>query len=492
MQHRRIRFVEPMTRPGRPFNAFIRRWPLMGPITLASLLERGGYDVAVYNENISGSLLDNAAALADVAAADVVGISIMTPTARRGYLLAERLRQSKPRPLIVFGGVHATFCPEEARAHGDLVVCGEGESVIDAIAGGELRSGIVHGPPVEDLDALPPLNHTLMRDFERLLNDDRRRDLYELPIVASRGCPYNCQYCTVTRMFGRRVRRQSVDKVLADIRHHVGHGFRRFFFYDDNFTSDREWARQLCARLAPLGVQFNAQTRADFHWLDASRRRCDDALLSSMEAAGGRILYIGYETVDDDTARAWHKGYRGRGPLDQRLLEDSRILHAHGFWIHGMFVMGPQHTAQTASQIIAFARRSRLETLQISILTPFPGTPLMEEMRPHLLLNRFPEDWDYYDGTHCVYSHARLGVAALQATVLNAHRRFYGWGGWSLRRLQALTRQQASLWQKLRDIWENAQMARATLKSWKREMAAYLETVRARAPQWAGQALVLE
>jgi hypothetical protein len=200
-----------------------------------------------------------------------------------------------------------------------------------------------------------------------------------------------------------------------------------------------------------------------------------------MRQAGGDVLYIGYETIDESTAKQWHKGYAGRGSLKSRLLEDSRILHGNGFWIHGMFVLGPQHTRRTADQIVAFARRSKLETLQISILTPFPGTPLMEQMRPHLLLDDFPADWDYYDGTHCVYNHSRLGIEGFQKTVLDAHRRFYGWGGWSLRRFRALVAQRTPLMDRLAQLWSQAATARTTLRSWKDETRSFIETIKARA-----------
>jgi len=487
MHRGKVRFIEPRGRPGRPFNAWITRWPLLGPITLASILEQRGYDVAVYNENISGSLLENGPALEDVCSADVIGISIMTPTASRGYALADWIRRERPGARIVFGGVHATFCPEEARQHGDIVVRGEGEVIIERIAAGEIREGIVAGPALSDLDCLPTLNHYLMRDFDRLLARYRPRGWYQLPVMTSRGCPYACSYCTVTQMFGRRVRRQSVRKVYQDICRHVDQGFRHFFFYDDNFTTDRNWTRELLERLIPLKLRFNAQVRADFHWLDRSRRRRDEMLLRGMRAAGGDVLYIGYETIDDETAREWRKGYRGQGTLAARLAEDTRILHDNGFWIHGMFVLGPQHTRATAERIVSFARRCKLETLQISILTPFPGTPLMEQMRAHLLLADYPGDWDYYDGTHCVYNHSRLGIEGFQKTVLEAHRRFYGWAGWSSRRLRALLAQRIPLKERLAQLWANAATARATLRSWREETHSFLETIRARAARLEAQ-----
>lgn len=477
---RKVRFIEPAGRAGRPFNAWISRWPLLGPITLATILKNAGYDAAVYNENICGSVLDDGAAYEDIRSADLVGISIMTPTANRGYAIADRLRRDRPDVRIAMGGVHATFCPQEAARHADIVVRGEGETVIKAIAAGRIAPGVIRAEPLADLDSLPTLDHSLMIGFDRLLARCRRRELYELPIMTSRGCPHACTYCSVTRMFGRKVRRQSVDKVYRDIRSYADRGFRHVFFYDDNLTADRRWARELLGRIRPLGLRFNAQTRVDFHWQNRTRRRPDQELLELMRSAGADVLYIGYETIDESTADAWHKDYRGAGTLEDRLLEDTDILHRHGFWIHGMFIVGPQHGEQTSEQIVRFAQASRLESMQISVLTPFPGTPMFREMSPHLLFRRFPQDWNYYDGAHCVFDHGRMEPDRLQENVLAAHRRFYRRLGWALRQCVALMRQPIPLGEKIAQLISHSRIARKVMREWRKETRSFLELVRSR------------
>jgi radical SAM superfamily enzyme YgiQ (UPF0313 family) len=277
------------------------------------------------------------------------------------------------------------------------------------------------------------------------------------------------------------VRRQSVEKVYGDVCAHLDRGFSFFFFYDDNFTTDRRWTRELLERLGPMNIRFNTQTRVDFHWTDgAARKHYDEAMLRAMHRAGGNVLYIGYETIEDDVANAWCKGYRGAHSLESRLREDTQILHDHGFWIHAMFVMGPQHTARTAGGIVRFARRCAIETMQISVLTPFPGTPLFEEMRPNLIFDDFPADWDYYDGTHCVYSTARMGIPGLQRAILDAHKRFYRRGGWYAHTMRALASRRMPLKDKLLDFWVGIRRSKNIFHKWRLETEAFLEEVRAR------------
>lgn len=469
-----MRFIEPGGRAGRPFNAWITRWPLLGGITLATVLESRGYDAGVYNENISGPLEANEPAKQDLLSADVIGIGIMTATARRGYELARWIKQQAPQITVVLGGVHATMMPNEAAGYADVVVCGEGESVIEAIASGQITSGIIRAEPLMDLDAIPTLNHFLMRDFDKLLESFRKRSLYELPMMTSRGCPHACTYCSVTRMFGRAVRRQSVEKVVRDLEHYAGQGFKQVFFYDDNFITDREWTGKLLERMKPMRMEFKAQARIDFHWLDRERRSRDLAMLGAMHQGGARLLFVGYETLDEATAKGWHKGYRGATSLEARMAEDTRILHDAGLWVHGMFVLGPQHTAATAEHIIDFAKRVRIETLQISILTPFPGTPLLDEMRPNLFFNDFPNDWDFFDGAHCVYDHGLLGLEGTQRAILSAHERFYRACALNPRVLRAqLGPRPMTFIDKLRDMWWGVKASRSIMRNWRSEMVDF-------------------
>jgi len=477
---KKVRFIEPGGRPSSPYGHYVRQWPLMGPVILGTLLQERGHDVKIYNENISGPVLDDQEVMADLCEADVVGISIMTPTASRGYRISQSIRQRSGRPRIVLGGVHATFCPEEALRHADFVVTGEGERVIADIVEGRADPGIVRGQPVMDMDALPTPNHELIHEFSRLWAKAGAKELYRVPLVTSRGCPHNCEYCSVTALFGHRYRCRSAERVIQEIRTLYERGYRGFFFYDDNFTADRRRVRKILDAVRELGIVWNAQARLDFHWVDPrSRRRCDEPLLKAMRRSGGDVLYIGYETIEEETAREWKKGYVGAGTLEQRSAEDTRILHEAGFWIHGMFVLGPEHEESTLERIIGFAKRNRIESIQISALTPFPGTAIYEKMKNRLLFTSFPGDWDLYDGIHALYANTRMGIKRFQEKLLEAHREFYSHTALNLTRLGKFLRGPGSLFQKLRMFWANAGLPGQVLKAWEKETQEFLRRVAA-------------
>jgi anaerobic magnesium-protoporphyrin IX monomethyl ester cyclase len=471
----KVRFIEPRSRRGTVYEALIQEWPLLGPVILGTQLKERGHDVVLYNENVTGPVTDEPALVADLCDADFVGISIMTPTAPRGYDIARAIRALSGRPRIAFGGAHATFQPQEAVRYGDFAVQGEAESIIVDLVEGRVPPGIVRGRPVEDLDALPVPDFDLIYQFPRLYQQRRSKAAYRLPLMTSRGCPHGCLYCSVTAMFGRRVRCRSVEKVIQDVRHFYQKGYRSFFFYDDNFTADRERTRQILEGIRDLDIAWNGQVRLDFHWRDPSRRtESDHELLRLMHSAGGDTLYVGYETIEDETARQWNKGYRGAGALAQRAAEDTRILRRAGFWVHGMFILGPQHDHSTAAAIVDFAARTHMEGMQISALTPFPGTKLFEQANGALLFTSYPDDWDLYDGTHALWANMKMGVAEFQRELLRAHVDFYRRTALHLGRLRKGLEGPGGLSVKVRNILDALRKPKQVLGLWEREMEDYL------------------
>jgi len=219
-------------------------------------------------------------------------------------------------------------------------------------------------------------------------------------------------------------------------------------------------------------------------WEDASRTRVDKDLMRLMRRNGCQSLYIGYETIDEATAKGWHKGYRKSDvSLVERLSTDTRILSENGIWIHGMFVVGPQHKQTPVDGIVQFAARNKVNSIQISCLTPFPGTPLFDEYRPHLLFREFPGDWDFFDGTHCLYTHGQIGIEDFQDVLYDAHQKFYRVGGWNDRSLRMVMARRISPIGKFLELRQTAKLAGQAMRAWRAEIEDYRLKIRDRLAQ---------
>lgn len=154
--------------------------PLLGPVYLGTILKNRGHEVEVYNENIHAPDYANLKA-------DLIGISILTPTAKRGYEIAKRF----PREKVIMGGVHASLLPGEALEHARQVVIGEAEDIIADVVEGRRPEPVVQGRPVKNLDALPNPDFSLIRGY--------RSNPLVVPISTSRGCPFDCSFALSQR-----------------------------------------------------------------------------------------------------------------------------------------------------------------------------------------------------------------------------------------------------------------------------------------------------
>ncbi|MGQ9580988.1 MAG: B12-binding domain-containing radical SAM protein [Armatimonadota bacterium] len=406
---RKVSLIEPKP-PG--YHVYSRiALPRLGLPLMGAMLKQRGIDVAIYCQDFQE--ID----YSDVLSSDLVGISTTTSTAPEGYRIADMVRKAGVR--VVMGGSHVSFLPDEALEHADFCVRGEGEytmmELVEALESGSgyglikglsyrIGDEVRHNPPrelVRDLDALPFPDLSLIRGREKVKIT---------PIATSRGCPYNCNFCSVIKMFGRGYRQRSIDSVIEELRYLSP---EVVFFYDDNFAGNPERAKALIERMLLEGLTpyWTAQVR-----VDVARER---ELLALMKRSNCYILYIGLESVNPATLEEFNK----RQSVDE-VVEAVRIIHEHGIMIHGMFVFGAEHddvaSLRAASE---FALRTGIDTVQFMILTPLPGTAYFEQMeREGRLLTR---EWDLYDGQHVVYQPAQMSPYELQKETFKAMRRFY-------------------------------------------------------------------
>ena len=414
---KKVLFIEP--RAPRPHIFSRLAIPRIGPVLLGTLLQRQGMEVMVIIEEISapeyGSLDFHP---------DLVCISSITSTAPRAYELADFYReQGIP---VVMGGAHPSFVVRESLDHADYVVCGEGDEALPELvaalnSGGDLsavqniaylENETLHQnswrPFFQNLDDLPIPNYDLV------LNWNTRKGRRVVSIATSRGCPFNCRFCAVIKLFGRKYRHKSVDRVMAEIRQN-GVKAQHIFFCDDNFTADRERIKELCQRILQEKIKFewSAQVR-----VEAAK---DEELMDLMARAGCYCVFVGLESINPATLKLYNKSQTVEN------IKDCVVnFHRHGVRVHGMFVFGSEEDHyQVIRDTVKFSRELDLDSLQYLILTPIPGTPVYQELEAQ---NRiFCHDWSHYDGHHAVFQPRKLTPYELQFETIRAMKKFYSW-----------------------------------------------------------------
>lgn len=369
----------------------------------------------------------------EVFSSDLIGLSSITATAPRAYSLIEKIKKKRSTP-VVMGGPHVTFLPEEALMKGaDFVVRGEGEkNFIDLvqairenktswenIPGISFKMGdqIYHNPPSREflpLDNLPWPNLRLIQNWQRMPI---------LPMLTSRGCPFNCTFCSVTKMFGRYYRTRPIDEVIAELEFWLAiKRWRSVFFYDDNFACQPERTKQLFQKIINrrLKIRWTAQVRVDVAQ--------DEELLKLMKMSGGYVLYMGLESINP---RSLEK-YRKKQTVEE-IARAIDLIHKYGMQVHGMFVLGSdEDDRQTIDETVKFARKMKIDTVQFMVLTPLPGTETYFELFSQGRL--LEADWSKYSGHHVVFKPRLLSAYDLQKeAAIKAMKRFYSfWRCWQL------------------------------------------------------------
>ena len=320
--------------------------------------------------------------------ADLVGLSFMTFNAPRAYEIADAFR-SRGTPVIA-GGYHPTFMPEEAKAHADAVCIGEAEAnapqMVADFSAGRLR----------------PFYQNGLADLGRLRAPDRRlvRASAYAPadaVQATRGCSSRCTFCSISSFFGHRFRARPVDQVIEELR-----PLRRLLlFMDDNIAADVGYAKELFARMVPLRKRWFSQCGIGI--------ADDDELLRLAHASGCRGLFIGLESTSDENLMAWRKISNRAGDYSRAIAK----LHARGIGVIAGIVFGDDaDTQETFQHTLEFLHEGRVDALQATILTPFPGTPLFESFeRDGRITDR---DWGHYDFRHVVFEPKNMSADTLR------------------------------------------------------------------------------
>jgi len=324
---------------------------------------------------------------------DLVGITIMTQTAIRGYQIANEFK--KRDKTVVFGGIHATVLPNEAILYGDAVVIGEAENglweqvINDAIAFRLQKFYKLANYPVLDKYVTP------------------RRDLIKTsagkfgiaPIETSRGCPYKCDFCTVPNSFGSKQRHKSIDLIIKDIE---SINEKAIFFLDDNITISKKFAKELFTRMIPLRKTWVGQ--ASINIVN------DKELMKLARRSGCKGLLIGFESMTETGICKYKKTFSSfeENVNAVKKLQDNGIMTMASF-VFGLDDDGPQVFENTYN----FIRKAKPAFLQACALTPYPGTDVFTRMKQE---NRIlTDDWNQFDAKKVIISPKSMTTAELQA-----------------------------------------------------------------------------
>lgn len=341
--------------------------PLALP-TIASLTPNH-YDIRIYDEEIED--------LPSGIIPDIIGITTLAATSRRAFELGDHYRKWGVK--IIYGGPFASFSPEESLKHGDSVIVGEAEGkweqCLKDFENGTLKSIYESTFPIAFKKQLPPRWD--------LVNMKR---IFQVAIQVSRGCPFNCDFCLVSKIFGRKMRYRDIDNVVDEIKAAPSN---YFFFVDDNLTINKRYAKELMQAIKPLHISWGCMCS-----LDVAK---DEELLHLMADAGCFNILVGFESLNPESLDETHKHHNQGGKI---FAEAIRKIHSAGIHINASFVVGFDNDGlDEFDRIFDFTLEHHLPNVNLHLLNAPPGTELHKKLEtegrlmhcdPELGVGHFP------------------------------------------------------------------------------------------------------
>ncbi len=379
----KILFISPGWEKGRLWGELAFKFPTLSLASIAAVTPPE-WDVALLDDNFEK--IDYASD------ADIIALTAMTPQAPRAYRIADEFRRRGKT--VVMGGFHASNMPDEALNHVDAVVVGEGEVVWPRLLA-DFQDGMLQRRYQAEsqlaMDSIPVARRELFKGKRYLLTNT---------IQTTRGCPFDCEFCSVTAFYGRKYRKRPVDNILKElVQLRKSNSFA--FFVDDNLVADRKYALELFAGMKGMDFKWLSHSPIDFAG--------DRELIKAAGEAGCVGMFVGFESLNQDSLAAMGK-VTNRA---KSYLEDAQAFRDNGIGILGSFVLGYDgDTPAVFEQLLRFCEEARIEAAIFPLLTPYPGTAVRRRLEAEGRI--ISNDWRDYDMEHVNFRPAGMSVEELQ------------------------------------------------------------------------------
>ena len=364
---------------------------------------------------------------------DMVGLSIMTCYAPRAYEIAKEFR--KRGKTVVMGGVHPTYCPDEALQHADAIVCGEAEDLWPRLVA-DYEAGMMQR--IYKMTNFPSLEHYKAPRVELLSPDSY---MTRQCSFTTRGCHFDCEFCSVSPFNGKTTRRRPVHEVITELQN-VQRWIRSELverirdeplwnafvaalkirvglddgsivaFVDDLHNSNRAYCRELWTALKPLKIKWGCQSTLFL---------ADDEEMVKLAAESGCVsVFVGMESLDEDCLDETNKPFN----RVQKFSQEIQMFHKYGIMVNPGIVFGFDNDDEAVfERAVDFLKKNQVELAYFNVLTPLPGTALFD--RYNNAGRIFDRDWSKYDGKHVVFQPSRMTPEQLQEGFYWANHQFY-------------------------------------------------------------------
>ena len=363
-----------------------------------------------------------------------VGLSTqMTCYTQRAYEIADQFRARGVK--VCLGGTHATYLPEEAKLHADAVVKFEADEIWHNVIADFDRGAL---QPFYEMGAYPTMENYVHPRIDLLPHGCYMTNQC---LQTTRGCHFDCEFCSVSPFNGKSSRRRSIDDIIAEIQHikewrrnqlvenmirgpvwhRIGTGLRIltgiedgtiFAFVDDLHNSNRDYCKKLWTALKELNIKWGAQCTLFLG---------NDPDMVKLAAESGCVsMFVGLESINQDVLTEMNKGFN----QDKRYEDQIQCFHDHGIMVNPGVIFGSDADDESVFEnTVEFLIKCRVELAYINISTPLPGTALFERLQAEGRI--FDWDWSKYDGKHVVYYPKRMTPEVLQEGFFWANRQFF-------------------------------------------------------------------